>query len=184
MDGAEPQALRGEAWPACPDCGKRRLATCPVCHTASTEFPLADPEFLGSPQAPAQANDRPGPVCGCGSGSCGGDPARGNPSEGDALGDPAADPEFEDLPDPGPAPEVPSAAGPALICSTCDEPFRPQFARRCVWCGHEFPDGFGVDVVPGEPPEELSVRLIVVLLALVALGIGAMVYFMTLFPAE
>jgi len=29
-----------------------------------------------------------------------------------------------------------------LLCPTCDEPFTPQFARRCNGCGHEFPDGF------------------------------------------
>ncbi len=184
MDGTEPQALPDGDWPLCPDCGKRRLAVCPVCGTSSTEFPPADGEFLGSPQALTWTEDGRRPGCGCGSGACGGGMALGGASDEDASREPAADAEFGELPDPGPVPEEPSGVGLALICSTCDEPFRPQFARRCEWCGHEFPDGFEVDVVPGEPPEETNVRVIVVLLALAALGIAAVIYFMTLFPAE
>lgn len=31
-----------EAWPTCPQCGKRRQTVCPVCETAGSDFPLAD----------------------------------------------------------------------------------------------------------------------------------------------
>jgi uncharacterized paraquat-inducible protein A len=29
-------------WPACPRCGERRVARCPICETSGAEFPLAD----------------------------------------------------------------------------------------------------------------------------------------------
>lgn len=39
-----------------------------------------------------------------------------------------------------------SADQPALvICPTCDEPFQPEYLRRCEWCGHDFGTG-------AEPP--------------------------------
>ena len=31
-------------WPACPDCGERRHARCPICGLAGDQFPLADLE--------------------------------------------------------------------------------------------------------------------------------------------
>ena len=52
-----------------------------------------------------------------------------------------------------PAAEFPAAdADPSGVlrrmCSTCDEPFVPEYPRRCEWCGHEFADGY--DVGPDE----------------------------------
>ncbi|MCA9267697.1 MAG: DUF2007 domain-containing protein [Planctomycetales bacterium] len=40
-----------------------------------------------------------------------------------------------------------------LICTTCDEPFVPQYYRRCVWCGRDFADGVAAaeKVIPSEP---------------------------------
>lgn len=35
---------------------------------------------------------------------------------------------------------------PLVICPTCDEPFPPQYLRRCEWCGHDFGTG-------AEPPQ-------------------------------
>ncbi|MCH7726608.1 MAG: DUF2007 domain-containing protein [Planctomycetes bacterium] len=44
--------LRWSKWPACPDCGRRRQAVCPICETAGNDVPLA--EFL-APTAPARS---------------------------------------------------------------------------------------------------------------------------------
>jgi len=41
--------LDWEDWPCCPRCRRRRLTHCPACHTAGTDFPLA--EFV-SPDSP------------------------------------------------------------------------------------------------------------------------------------
>ena len=40
-----------------------------------------------------------------------------------------------------------------LICTTCDEPFVPEYPRRCEWCGHTFADGYEVDVAADEQGE-------------------------------
>ncbi len=40
--------------------------------------------------------------------------------------------------------------GLAVICTTCDEPWSPDFLRRCEWCGHDF--GEGLDGEQVEPP--------------------------------
>jgi hypothetical protein len=37
----EAEAGEDGAWPACPSCGRARLAACPVCETAGTDFPEA-----------------------------------------------------------------------------------------------------------------------------------------------
>ena len=62
-----------------------------------------------------------------------------------------------------------------LVCTTCDEPFVPEYPRRCEWCGHQFEDGYDVDEQPTFEP--LSGRAIAVIIALGALGIGLAVYF-------
>ncbi|MFO0870572.1 MAG: DUF2007 domain-containing protein [Pirellulales bacterium] len=38
-----------------------------------------------------------------------------------------------------------------VVCSTCDEPFTPEFYRRCESCGHEFRQGL-------DTPEETVVE--------------------------
>ena len=34
-----------ELWPKCPQCGRRRVAHCPICKTAADLFPIGDSEF-------------------------------------------------------------------------------------------------------------------------------------------
>lgn len=34
---------------------------------------------------------------------------------------------------------------PMVVCSMCDEPFRPEFYKHCEHCGYEFEDGVVVD---------------------------------------
>ena len=49
------------AWPACPQCGARRQTTCPVCHVAGGDFPLADydaPAATPEPTTDSPAHQR------------------------------------------------------------------------------------------------------------------------------
>lgn len=118
---AEPEEGKEDAlWPLCPECGARRVTTCPVCKTSGSHFPLAD----------ANASEASEPA------------------------------------------ELPTRM---VICSTCDEPFMPQYLRHCEWCGHEFEDGVERSHEPVE--EVLSGRAIAVILALVALLIAMLIYF-------
>lgn len=61
-----------------------------------------------------------------------------------------------------------------LMCSTCDEPFEPSYARTCEWCGHDFGEGYEVVVRHTEP---VAPRTIAVGVALAAAMIGLMIYF-------
>ena len=64
-----------------------------------------------------------------------------------------------------------------LICPTCDEPFEPQYPRRCEWCGHEFHDGYDA-ALRDDPAEEIGSRTILVILGLLALTLALVAYFM------
>ncbi len=70
-----------------------------------------------------------------------------------------------------PAADADPSGVPRRTCSTCDEPFEPEYPRQCEWCGHEFADGY--DVGPtGEAADDepaLSARAAVVLIGLVLL---------------
>lgn len=68
-----------------------------------------------------------------------------------------------------------AAAGRLLLCIECDEPFTPEYAHDCEWCGHEFPDGFR----PAEPPEpdRLSPALLTMAAITVVVVVGLLVYF-------
>ena len=99
-----------DEWPTCPDCQRRRQTVCPVCKTAGTNLPMADPNHDG--EAPTL----------------------------------------------GPTKEQPYGHLPLLICTTCDEPFRPQFYKICQWCRHEFEDGLKAPAPP-PPMERLNPRV-------------------------
>jgi len=147
-------------WPECPDCSAPRLTVCPICGTAGTDFPQADHD-LGEPlHAGDLARNK---ATGCGSAGCSSCP----PSEtGDDADDAAAMSEDEDDP------------GGLLICPTCDEPFRPAYPRLCPWCDHEFADGFDVTIRPApETAEQLTPRVVIVLLALAGLAAALVGYF-------
>jgi hypothetical protein len=67
------------------------------------------------------------------------------------------------------------AAEPLVLCPECDEPFVPEYARRCHECGHEFPDGF--DPSGGPPPDTFNWRVLVTIVALVAVVAVVIAYF-------
>jgi hypothetical protein len=141
-----------EDWPRCPECNARRSTRCPVCETAGTDFPAADMGFVWIPgtEDAAQAVS-----CGCGPGGC---------TPADKPGEvPAAD---------GPEAELPAAL---LMCPTCDEPFEPEYPRLCEWCGHEFADGFEVEL-PAAPVEQINSRMIAVVVGLLVLAAAMVAY--------
>lgn len=110
-------------WPRCPQCHARRVTRCPICSTEGTNFRQADPNY--TPTLGVADDATPLSTCGCGSGSC----HEKESAEQSSRQDEAAD-------------AGPAAQRPTLLCPTCDEPFEPQYARRCPDCGHEFADGF------------------------------------------
>lgn len=154
---AEPEvpAAPRDAWPRCPECDAPQTTRCPVCQTAGTDFGPADMEF--SPVPGVDVPDAAGPSCG----PAGCTPA-GSTDEADR--------------DDGPA-EAPPAM---LMCPTCDEPFTPEYAGVCEWCGHEFPDGYRTEP-PETAAEEIGFRVVAALLGLMVLAIGLVAYFIVIF---
>ena len=61
------------------------------------------------------------------------------------------------------------------MCPSCDEPFVPEFPRRCEWCGHEFSDGY--DLEDHLEREAIPVQAMIVILGLVILVLVACAYF-------
>ena len=147
-------------WPRCPQCDTRRTTTCPICPASGTDFEEVDPEFAGTLGLPGDTSDTTG---GCGSDcSCGQEPQAAAPQSAEAE---AAEP-------PGAQTSLPRLA---LMCPTCDEPFVPEFPRRCEWCGHEFADGY--DVEDYVERETIPVQAMIVILGLVTLVLVACAYF-------
>lgn len=64
-----------------------------------------------------------------------------------------------------------------LMCHTCDEPFLPEFPNRCAMCGHQFADGFEVEL-QSAPPEQVGSRVIALLIGLGVLLVALVGYFM------
>lgn len=65
-------------WPVCPQCGRRRSTTCPICNVSGNLFPLADADFWFKEAEPpeSQACSERGSSCQCGHDhSCGSDPS-------------------------------------------------------------------------------------------------------------
>jgi hypothetical protein len=157
-----------EAWPCCPECGQRRLTRCTFCGTSGSDFPPADAnstDLLGLPTPSAEAFSG----CSCGPGGCGthGVEVEGEPSAADEKDEAAA--------------SILAASAPMLICPTCDEPFHPQYLRRCEWCGHEFPDGMENPTPEEEVQEPFNWRIAYVIYALALVVIGLALYLWWMF---
>jgi hypothetical protein len=165
-----------DVWPCCPECGKRRLTRCPICGTSGADFPpayLNRDDLLGLPLPPADAPSH----CSCGPGGCGKHEAEigREPSAADE------DDDFAPTADPSVDPHSESASPPLLICPTCDEPFHPQYLRRCEWCGHEFPDGGEMPLPEEKVQEPFNWRIAYVIYVLALLAVGLAVYLWWLF---
>lgn len=68
-----------------------------------------------------------------------------------------------------------------VICPTCDEPFVPQYFRRCEWCGHDF--GSGAEppqIVRASEREPVNWRVVVAGLAGTAIIAAIVAYFAVL----
>jgi hypothetical protein len=149
----EVPAMVLDAWPTCPQCDARRSTQCPICGTAGTGFKPADTGFVWAPELADAAGGSPS--CSCGPGGCA--PAAQQTEV------PAADEAESESP------------APLLMCPTCDEPFTPQYPRLCEWCGHEFPDGYEVEL-PQDPAEQINSRVIAVIVALLLLALAMAAY--------
>ncbi len=73
--------------------------------------------------------------------------------------------------------EVATAAREFVICSECDEPFAPQYARHCHQCGHQFADGFDFPPQGEMPAERVTWRIVLAIAVLVAIIAGIVIYF-------
>lgn len=147
-------------WPTCPECGARRTTRCPICHASGTDFSEADRGFLAELAATAERAD-PGSSCGC-SGTCSSKGASESHGEcGRETGIGAEDAEDTET---------------MLMCSVCDEPFKPTHPKHCEWCGHEFEDGYVVERIVDS--DEISGRAIAVVVALGMLFLAGMAYFL------
>jgi hypothetical protein len=77
--------------------------------------------------------------------------------------------------DPPEAPQAEEASPGALVlCLECDEPFTPEYAGQCEWCGHKFPDGFAP---AADQAFDLSPGLLAVVGIALAIVVGLLVYF-------
>ncbi len=111
-----------DPWPRCPGCGAPRMARCPFCGTANTQFRFA--EYPGQEESRAEG------------------------------------------------------LSPLVICPTCDEAFRSPYLKECEWCGHQFADG--IPPPKGTWTTELTWRVVIVAIAVVAIVAGLIAYFESL----
>jgi Putative prokaryotic signal transducing protein len=65
-----------------------------------------------------------------------------------------------------------------LICGTCDEPFVPQYYRRCEWCGHDF--GSGIEIKSKDVSDYLNDRVIVAVVGSALILLVIFAYFSTI----
>jgi hypothetical protein len=146
-------------WPRCPECDAPRATRCPSCGATGTNFRPADPAAVDilSDNAAAEAAScvSCGP-CGC----TGGQAAPGSSTS--------------ETPDS----QEPEAALPApgLVCNTCDEPFVPEYTRRCLSCSHEFADGIDIDAQTARL-EPVNARVVIAIVGVIALIAAIGIYF-------
>lgn len=151
-------------WPRCPQCNARRVTRCPICSTEGQDFRQADPNY--TPTLGLADDATPLSTCACGTGSC-----HEKESPGQAI------PEGETA-DTGPAPTQCLT----LLCPTCDEPFEPQYARRCHECGHEFADGF--EVASLSETEHFDYRVVALIAVVLAIVGGLLTHFALIVPGR
>lgn len=157
-----PSPAPATPWPGCPQCGRRRITRCPACGTAGTDFPPADTAPAAIDVLDPQSAS--GAACvGCGPGGC--SPARTEGEESDSA--------LER--------QTSEASAPMLMCPTCDEPFVPEYARRCEWCGHEFADGYEGYEDGAATAEPMNMRIAAVVVGLIVFVVAILVYLLFIF---
>lgn len=70
------------------------------------------------------------------------------------------------------------ASPPLVLCPECDEPFAPEYASECEWCGHKFHGGFAPSA--SEHRFDLSPGLLAVVAVALTVVVGMLVYFAVL----
>ncbi len=170
---AASDAVAAPDWPRCPECDSRRATRCPICSTEGADFRPADTDYSGVLGVAEDAS--PLSTCGCGSDSCHKDESPGQATPEDvATSADAGEPADDD-----------GAAAPpglTLLCPICDEPFAPQYARRCRQCGHEFDEGF--EVAGPREAEHFDYRLAALIAGVLAVVAGLFFYFATIVPGR
>jgi hypothetical protein len=63
-----------------------------------------------------------------------------------------------------------------LLCPMCDEPFVPEYLRRCEWCGHDFGHGAELPEAAHDDIEAINWRVWTVIAVLVGLGALIVIY--------
>ncbi|MCA9099797.1 MAG: hypothetical protein KDA63_01520 [Planctomycetales bacterium] len=58
VDMLEAVRLAAVGRPQCPECGRARLAVCPICQTSSSEMPQGDPRYSGRPYSELLAGEQ------------------------------------------------------------------------------------------------------------------------------
>jgi hypothetical protein len=61
-----------------------------------------------------------------------------------------------------------------LLCSTCDEPFTPQFYRCCLECGFDFGEGIESSEIVRE---ELNSRVALTIIGMAVVLVGLIAFF-------
>lgn len=61
-----------------------------------------------------------------------------------------------------------------LMCPVCGEAFKPEFYRRCQWCGHDHGDGMLVESIESD---QWTDRALMVLFGLIGLVLALLTYF-------
>ncbi len=79
--------------------------------------------------------------------------------------------DFEEAEEPD---EVADETNVLLLCSTCDEPFTPQFYRSCLECGFDF--GEGIES-PEIVREELNSRVVFTIIGMAVVLVGLIAFF-------
>ncbi|MEX2112191.1 MAG: hypothetical protein WD845_03350 [Pirellulales bacterium] len=64
-----------------------------------------------------------------------------------------------------------------VLCTTCDEPFAPEFPARCEWCGHRFADGREAEPFEPSEPVDINVRVIAAIVGVVLTVVGLIAFF-------
>lgn len=64
-----------------------------------------------------------------------------------------------------------------VLCTSCDEPFEPEFPARCEWCGYRFADGWEPSPFAAPEPSDINLRVVVTIAGLVLSVLALIAFF-------